>query len=772
MERFYRNGGCFALLLFCFLEPFSPSPAQAQTSAAADHTSIDAGKLDEIVVTARRRTESLQLVPVSVVTLSEAELESRSVTSLRTLQNFVPNLTFAPSQNVGEAAGNIFIRGVGQEDFGVGAEPGVGFYVDGVYFARPLGTIMNVTDVARIEVLRGPQGTLFGKNTIGGAINIVSVMPREESERRASIIIGNLDRVELRTVANEMLSDRLLARLSLVIVDRDGYLRRVPPSVSLASLETVNRAPVNLAREGDDRNQAGRLQLRWLISGKVTADLSLDGSRRRDRQSATHTDAINPNGGILPLLNQLIAEGTLPGPQITAGLAPNHLLESRATGRNSTKQELWGAAATISADLGGSTLKFIGAYRGLRTHVGSDIDGLHFDIAETDFDAKQRQLSGELQLTGTLGALTYTGGVFVFRERSEILPTIPSLSRVLYTCGCLFSPSRLAVEPRQLRTNNDAVYAQGNFRIMDQLGVTLGVRYSHERKEIEAQAFRVDADFEPTDEQIAAGSNRGTWSPFTYRAGVEYHATPDLMLYGSAASGYKSGGFNSRTTIGLPNLGLAAFKPETALTYEVGIRSQWLDRRLRFNATLFHAGYKDIQLRQQDFSGGVLITLIQNAAKARIRGAEVDLSVRPIQGLTLNVAYGHLDTRYLDVGTVSGLTLDTPFQRTPRHSFTASAHYERPLRSGTLELHADYSYRSKEQFQMLAAFNDQRGYGLLGARATFRAADDRWSFALFSTNLTDERYRTAGRDGLQQIGIAYSSIGLPRQVGIQLAAKF
>src|SRR5688572_6739164 len=260
------------------------SPAQAQP--APQEQGIEAepaapaaeDRLDDIIVTARRRAESLQRTPVSVVALTEKDLEARSVTNTRSLQNFVPNLTFAPSQNVGEAAGNVFIRGIGQEDFGVGAEPGVGVYLDGVYFARPLGMIMNLTDIARIEVLRGPQGTLFGKNTIGGAINVISNLPRPDSSRRASVILGNLDRLELRAVSNEPLSGRLFARLAIGVVSRDGYVRRVPPPTPLGPIERANGAPFDGDREGSDRSQAGRLQLRWLVSDTLTADISLDGS--------------------------------------------------------------------------------------------------------------------------------------------------------------------------------------------------------------------------------------------------------------------------------------------------------------------------------------------------------------------------------------------------------------------------------------------------------------------------------------------------------------
>jgi iron complex outermembrane receptor protein len=188
---------------------------------------------------------------------------------------------------------------------------------------------------------------------------------------------------------------------------------------------------------------------------------------------------------------------------------------------------------------------------------------------------------------------------------------------------------------------------------------------------------------------------------------------------------------------------------------------------------LFHTSYKDIQLRQDTFVDGIFTTLIENAAKARIRGAEVELAAIPLKGLTLTAAYGHLDPRYLDVGQVRGLTLDSNFQRAPRNSFSGSINYELAIRAGIVELHGDYSYRSKEQFQILAASNDQRGYGLLGARLAFRTLDNRWSFALFGTNLADKRYRTAGRGTLiRQIGFSYSSVGMPRQVALELKSTF
>jgi iron complex outermembrane receptor protein len=758
------------------------SPALATTRAEAQQRTEEASKgppaqdeLGDIIVTARRRPEALQRTPVSVIALTGRDLESRSVTNLRSLQNFVPNLTFAPSQNVGEAAANVFIRGIGQEDFGVGAESGVGLYVDGVYFARSLGMIANLVDVERIEVLRGPQGTLFGKDTIGGAINLISVAPRPNRERNASFILGTDRRAELRSVINQPLSDRLFLRLSVGVVGRRGFLHRLSPIPPIERVEQVNGRSLDLHREGDDHGQGARLQLRWLVSDTFTADLSFDGSRKRNRQGAIHIDAIDPRFGTFPEINSLIRQGRLPGPEISNDLASGDLLESYAGGDNLTDQQLWGSSIILSKIFGANTLKFIGAYRGLRSHVGTDDDGVYFDVETTDLRVKQRQISGELQLNGKARRLTYTVGLFAFRERPTILPT-RSGTDVLYTCGCFYAPDNLPIlttVTRRLRVGNASAYAQGTYRLTERLSGTLGGRYSHERKRLDGEELLLDADLRPTDTLLATGQAKDTWNSSTYRADLEYQATPDLMFYASIARGFKSGGFNVRGSPGLPNMGFTSFDPETALTYEVGLRSEWLNRKLRFNATVFDTEYRDIQLRQQTIIAGEVTTLIDNAARARIRGAEAELRAIPLRGLTITAAYGHLKPRYLDVGRVRGLTLGSRFQRTPRDSFSGSINFEVPVRFGALELHGDYSCRSKEQFQITPALNDQKAYGLVGGRIAYRPKRDRWSIALFGTNLLDRRYRTAGRGTLiNQVGFAYSSVGMPRQVGLETSLQF
>lgn len=727
-------------------------------------------------MTARRREEWLQRVPVSVVALSNDELEAHSVTNLRSLQNFVPNLTLAASQNVGETSGNIFIRGIGQEDFGVGAEPGVGFYIDGVYHARSSGTLMNLIDVERIEVLRGPQGTLFGKNTIGGAISIVSVPPKPAPQRRVAVILGNFGRIEGRAFVNAPLSGSLLARLSLGLVRRQGYLDRLAPPIASASLAAISKAAIDGRDEGAERSLGGRLQLRWLMSDALTVDFTVDGSRFRGTQGATHLDALNPGAGPLPLLNRLIGQGRLPGPPLAGNLAPHDLLQSYSTGGNSARLALGGTSVVVARHAGGGTLKFIGAYRRLRSHVATDTDGTYFNIFETDLAVGQQQYSGELQYDGSSGALSYTSGLFAFREASRIFatPTIPS--EVLYFCGCFYAPGSLpsySTVPRHLATRNFAGYTQGTYRLNDRLSATLGARLSHEHKSIEGTAYRLDAGLDAPGSVVATGRNADSWNSLTYRAGLEYQPTSTIMAYGSVARGTKSGGFNSRAAPELPNLGFAAFAPESALTAEVGLRAHWLERKLRFNATVFTTDYRDIQLRRQTLSGGVVTTLIENAARARIRGAEVEFTAIPLPRLTLSAAYGHLAPRYIDVAGASGITTQSRFQRSPSHSISTSVSYLRPVGAGRLEFQADYNYRSKEQFQTAPALNDQHGYGLLGARITYRAPHDRWALALFGTNLSDQRYRTAGRGTtLAASGIAFSSIGLPRQIGLQLSTGY
>ena len=555
------SGCCPIPLQSARAEEVRASPEKAEVVQHPQSSVLE--RLPDIIVTARRRPEPLQRTPISIIALTATDLESRSVTNLRGLQNFVPNLTFAPSQNVGEAAANVFIRGIGQEDFGVGAEGGVAFYIDGVYFARSLGLVMNLTDVDRIEVLRGPQGTLYGKDAIGGAINVISIMPTPSREYKASLILGSYDRVESRTVINAPLSKTLFIRLSLGLVDRHGYLRRLPPPGPLSWIEQANGKPIDLHAEGNDRGLGGRLQLRWMVTDTLAADISVDGSRKRDHQGPIHIDLIDPSFDLFATLNALIRAGKLPGPVINNDLAPRDLLESYAGGNNFTDQDLWGASLVLTKQLGINVLKFIGAYRGLRSHVGTDDDGLYFDLVGSELAVRQHQISGELQFIGAARGLTYTAGLFAFEERPRILPTT-SINDVLYTCGCFYTPADLPIltaDVRRLRSNSYAAYTQATYDFGKRLSATLGGRYTREQKKLDGKSLLVDANLDLTNVVLNSGAARDSWNFFTYRGDLRYQATRDLMTYVSIARGFKSGGFNVRGDEGLPNMGFTPFGP-------------------------------------------------------------------------------------------------------------------------------------------------------------------------------------------------------------------
>lgn len=745
----------------------SPSRASAQD---LDHPESE--QLEQIIVTARRYEEPLQKTPVSVIALSGDDLEDRSVTNLRDLQNSVPNLTLASSQNVGEAAGNAFIRGIGQEDFIIGSEPGVGFYVDGVYHATSRGNLINLNDIVRVEVLRGPQGTLFGRNTIGGAINIITVRPQPHREARLNLIAGSFNRAEFRGMMNEPLTERLMSRIWVSGVRRDGYLRRLSPPQPLGS-----RFSIDSNREGRERSVAARFQLRWLASDGVTADVSLDGARSRNTQGATKVDEIDPSAGIFPLLNQLISTGALPGPAITRDLVPDNFFATYAGGRNFSKLDSVAMTAALKGEFAVGTIDLLVAWRRLHTWMGTDNDGLYFNLSGAEFRDRQNQYSTELKMTGSRGSMTYTVGLFGLAEKAESLPVrSPVMNAVLIDCSCSVPPNRRPIPGtvhRELNSESYAVFGQGTYQLNDRLSGTLGARLTYETKTIRAAQIGSDpVTLEPTGIVEASGRNAGRWQSFTWRGGLEFQATPDLMVYGAVAKGFKAGGFNVRINANLPNVGLAPFEPETAVLYELGARSEWFRHRLRLNLTLFHTSYRDIQLRRQTVIDGVSATLIENAARARIRGLEIEMLARPAKGLTVSAAYGYLAPKYLDPGGVPGITTDSRFQRTVSHSFAGSVRYAVPVRGGTVELNGNLGYRSKEQFQLEPRPFDQDGYALVGARAAFRSDNDRWSVALFATNLTDRQFRTAGRGIAARDGVSFSSVGMPRRFGVELTSAF
>ncbi|MEO7787715.1 MAG: TonB-dependent receptor, partial [Sphingomicrobium sp.] len=723
---------------------------------------------ETIIVTARRREEYLQRTPISVISLKSSDLDGHTITNLRDLPRLVPNLTLSPSQNVGDAAANIFIRGIGQEDFAAGTDPGVGIYVDGIYIGRSMGALLDLLDVARVEVLRGPQGTLYGRNTIGGAINVISTPPIAATSAAASVSATSLGAAQINTMFNTILSDRLLARFAVSGASKAGFVQRV------LSIRPNALNELDASSEGEEQRLSARLQLRFEPGGGWIVDASADSSRRRGTQSPTHVDAVDPTAN--PAINALIRQGLLPGPEFSNALVSPNLLISGAGGGNRIAQDISGVALSLANTFGQQTLRMIVAKRWLRSDVATDLDGTALNIFTSRFRERSDQFSAELQSTGRLAGVIYTAGLFALREAGALLP-VPGGQDVAYQCNCLYTPATRPLTnfpARQVRSNSYAGYVQSTIEFRPNLSATIGARYSIERKWIAGQLIRLDPDtLQPTSLVVAAGTNQHSWNSLTWRAGLEYQLHRDVMVYASAARGFKSGGFNVRPAGRLPNLGLAAYAPETALTYETGLRSEWLARRFQLNLTAFLTDYRDIQLRRQIVIVGNATTLIDNAARARISGLEAELKGRLTNQLTVALNYGHLSPRFLDVGTAADVTLGSTFQRSPHDSFSLLFDYERAAPWGRIGLHADYAFRSAEQFQIVASPWDQPAFGLLGAHLVFSGKQERWSLGLFGSNLTNVVYRTAGRASLlTQLGVAYSTVGRPREIGLDSKFNF
>ncbi len=747
-----------------------------------------AAELDEVLVTARKVAESMQEAPVAVSVLSGDELDARSVSQLNDVQRYAPNLTFFPSGIMGESSGQVYIRGVGQFDYFVTADPGVGIYVDGVYLGRSPGNVLDIVDVERIEVLRGPQGTLYGKNTIGGAINVITSRPTDDFAGYFDIKTGSYGRLNAR------------ANLSLPI--KPGVLA-AKLGVGTRNAGGFGDRPLVGDRMGGEGADMLQTQLRWTPGGDFEALLSADYTHVNSNLNVNHVEVFGS-----PPLVQL--HNALAGP-----LRPFHSVDmgpygdqyystdpyvSNGTGSNAMDIEIWGVSLVLDWMAGPVAIKSITAYRNLDQLIGIDPDGSpEVFIDETD-RIDQNQLSQELQFSGQAMSdrLKWVAGLYYMQEESvsdvtsfvasDLFPAFEGLPAAMIPLGpwacpqppgspapCLGgagNPFNVMFDLDQFNymtqeTDSYAAYAQSTFAFNDRWSGTLGMRYTRDEKDFFVQSLRMRTPVP----LLPPSSQSNSWSDTSLRAGLDVRVTDDVLLYLSVAEGFKSGGFNGRAR----NVGeLEGYDPETILAYEIGMKSEWLDRRLRLNLAAFFSDYQDVQLTEQhlDESTGSQTIVTQNAGDAEIKGFELELDARPVPQLRLNAALGYVDAEYTRISAaaaLTGLTLQHKLIGTPEWTASAGAEYTIPASErGEVVLRADYSYRAKTYFQLM---NDesiaQPGYGLLNLRAAFNSADGAWTVATGLTNATDKVYRASGVSVLDSLGFTVGWYGRPREWFLQ-----
>lgn len=761
--------------------------AGAAGAAAAAAAEPQSGALDEIVVTSRRVSERLQDTPISVSAFQPEDIQARSINNLGDAAGFTPNFL----SNSGPTGGNdgfFFVRGVGQTDLNAATDPGVATYVDGVYLGRVIGASLDTVDLARIEVLRGPQGTFFGRNTIGGAVSVTTRDPGKELGGAFSIGGGSRDRKRVEGSLDLPLTDQLSVLLSGLYKGQNGPVERSSDGVTF----------------GDTLSRVGRVKVKYTASESFSATLSLERDRITGTSSANqlvgfNAAAFSPLGVPLnPLIGAFLVQ---PGPA---------LFTSNSNVNPQLNLKVAGYSLTLDGKVGDVSLKSISAYRSLEHFSAGDFDGGPYSFYDQAFTTRQHQISEELQASRKGERVTWLVGAFFYKENAfhDNQIDLGGNNGCSYIPFPFLPPQAICSVPayqtpnvnRALSNNQQidvkdrsyALYGNASYQFSDAWSGSLGLRWSDERKQ-QSYNFFIDntanvfnlANLPPIVLPTLSPNNpfvgvptayEKSWSEVTPSAGLQYRFTPDLQAYLTYARGFKSGGFNGRPTPGQNGQfgAIEPYDPETIDTYELGLKSEWFDRRLRFNAAAFLSNYKGIQLLALNPATGFFDTV--NAARNEVTGLELELNARPVEGLEVQSSLGFMHTKFkeLSAGAIaSGIVFGNKLPLTPSFNGSLGVQYRWPVFSGNLAVRSDYTYRSEVFFSAdNLGFARQGGYGLLSARATYEFAQGRLAVSAYGLNLGDKIYVTNGQDVVSALGVAFDSVGAPREWGVDIRYKF
>ncbi|MCU0974690.1 MAG: TonB-dependent receptor [Steroidobacteraceae bacterium] len=739
------------LLLAAAVAAALPAPAAlAQQGSAA---------IEEIVVTARRTEESLQSVPVAVSAFSEATLERIGAVDSTGLQGMVPNLNIVQGRGSSNAT-NIYIRGVGQPDALQTFDPAVGFYVDEVYFSRIRGTQLDLYDIERVEVLRGPQGTLYGKNTIGGALNVVTRRPGQEPYRMVQITAGDYDQIEGRLSLAGPLTETLAGSVAVLRALRDGYVTN----------------PDTGAEYNDRDARAARVALAWDPSDNVSVDWAAD---------------YNKEDNALVLGQPINTLTTLFGVPILVLPADVPKWDFKATPTpglpNSQELEHWGTSLNARWDISESlSLKSITAYRKLDYIDYIDIDATTLETGDVLVDVDQDQVSQELQATWQRDRLTMVGGVYYLQENIESHQEAFADDLLTGPGGFTF----LRTIDDDLTTTSWAAYVNASYALTDRLNFGLGVRYTDEEKKYDRSTSTFSTFPGLTQDPAFAFKIKDNWTDTSPMASVDFQATGNILLYARYAEGFKSGGFNGRAN----NPGeQAPYDPEEVTSYEIGLKSDWMDRTLRANVALFYNDYTDFQARVSGIATDPGTGLpspeltVLNAGELEIYGAELELSYMPMDALLLDLQVGYLDAEYKDFDDVRFTNFggSRAFQApafSPEWTGRLGATYTLDLGdTGSLRFAGSTRFRSRMALAIDNTFTNtdteieglfQDDYWLYDASVLWTDADGGFSVGVYGKNLADEVYRTDGQEFSSVGNIRTVYYGAPRTFSIVATLRF
>ncbi|GAB3028978.1 TonB-dependent receptor [Bowmanella dokdonensis] len=708
--------------------------------------------VEVIKVTATRQTENLQDVPIAITALSANELAKLQVQDLGDLKSHVPNLTL----HSGDASNAvIYIRGVGQIDSISFNDPGVGVYLDDVYMGRVQGSFLDVVDPQQIEVLRGPQGTLYGRNTIGGAVKFTSAKPTAETQGYVDAGLGNYGYRSLKgTLSGAVAGDSLLGRLSVARQQRDGYA-------------------TNLADGSEDYDKdtfAWRGSLLYEPGEAFSAYLVLDGSRN-------HPDASRTPHRETPIYS--VSQGAFRP-------ARDDPFEVNVTYNDLERLDTEGVALTLSYQVGDSTLKSISSYREMEYRTHLDLDASPDESFGIYNFEDQSQFSQELQWLYRAEGFSLVSGLYYFDEDDWSFGGAIAPAFFVPLAADVFFPYPIINAGERVQDNrSSAAYLNLTYALSERLNLTLGARYTREQKEVVNRGEEFFGTGITTAEQMEAVFGTGVgygqtgyqasekWNAFTPKLVLDYQYSDSTLWYASASKGFKSGGFNGRlTSFAQP------FDPETLWSYEIGSKSMLMGNDVRLNSALFYNDYQNFQLSRFsiDPDTGAFLSLFENAGEASIYGAELELDAVLSDSLELSVNLGYLGGGYDEL--IGDFEQEISDQRelvnAPRWTGRADLEYFFELENGgSLSLRGGLSFRSKTYLTVSSSeVLAQGGYGLLDLALHYETLDGDWLVSLYGKNLTDRLYREHGFDLSASPGVQLGYYGAPRTFGVNVKYRF
>jgi len=760
--------------------------AQMQPEQAAEP---EAEALESVVVTARRRAENLQDTPIAITALSAAELERQQITSTTDLDKIAPNLQF---HSYGTLTGNnsaaqVFIRGIGQTDATAAVDPGVGIYIDDVYMGRAVGGAMEFRDIANVQILRGPQGTLFGRNTIGGAVLLATNGPGEDAGNTVRVGLGEDNLHEVFGAFDLPLGERFAARLSLGGRERDGYVKRVFDGKDL----------------GDEKMYTGQLALRWKPTEELALTLRGDYTKedengspfvfRAMNEGATFVGAASIAAGCPNILDPFpppLLVGPLADPRCGNDAQALGPFENGGTYPASSTLENRGVSLVARWDVNDVfAVKSITADRRLEWTGTRDADNTPLLILHTNYTSKSDQLSQELQALVDSERLDGVFGVYYFDEDSFDRLLVP-----LGNPGTSYDTQRVSMD-----ATARAAFTEWTYKITAGFSATAGIRYTKETKGLQSVMFNVApatrveppaptalcpfAGPPPTQTNcLFLTTNRfeREFTATTKSASVQYRFNPAVMTYLSWSEGFKSGGFNQRYNAAPPGNAPISFNAETAESFELGVKLNPTDT-LRVNAAVFTTDYDDIQMT---YRLGV-VPLLFNAGVASIDGAELEVEFVPTADFRLDASVGYLDAKFDEItppppfGPVTPTataTLSSHLPFTPQwQAHLGLAYTFHPASNWSLTPRVDASYTARQFFDAgnSPEIAQDDAITLLNASIALASDDDKWRVVLSGNNLTDELYPVAGTSSLTTAsGYAEVIYARPRSLAISVTRNF